>query len=360
MSLLFSPMKIKNQKIKNRIFVSPMCQYSAVDGLAQVWHLVHLGSFAKGGAGLVMFEATAVSPEGRISPGDLGLWNDQQALALKASVDFIHSQQSVSAIQLAHAGRKARTPVPWKMKGSSPLSIENMPTENEWPIFGPSALPYSEGSSVPLEMSGKDLERVKQQFVAAAKRADQIGIQVVEIHAAHGYLLHEFLSPLSNQRKDRYGGSLENRMRYPLEVVQSVRDVWPAEKPLFVRISATDWVQGGWDLEQSILFCQRLRELGVDLIDVSSGGLSPLQQLKVEPLYQTPFSAAIMKEAKIKTGAVGLITTAMEAETVLQKSAADVVFIGRQLLRDPHWPLRAAHELNVEIEWPQQYLRAKF
>lgn len=353
MSLLFSPLKIKSQNFRNRIFVSPMCQYSALEGVAQPWHLVHLGGFAKGGAGLVMMEASAISPEGRISPDDLGIWNQQQAESLKPIVEFIHSQNAVSAIQIAHAGRKAGTAVPWK--GSKPVPLG----EGGWIPPAPSALAYSEGYHTPKAMGATDLESIKQQFVEAARRADAIGIQVLELHMAHGYLLHEFLSPLSNQRADQYGGSLENRMRYPLEVLAAVRKVWPDSKPLFVRISASDWVSGGWELEQSVEFCKLLKIGGVDLVDVSSGGLSAMQTIPVEPLYQVPFAAEIMKKARIKTGAVGLITEPAQAERILQKSEADVVFIARELLRDPHWPLRAAASLESETEWPKQYLRAK-
>lgn len=330
-----------------------MCQYSALEGVAQTWHLVHLGGFAKGGAGLVMLEATAVSAEGRISPGDLGIWSNQQAEALRPIVDFIHSQNSVSSIQIAHAGRKASTGIPWEGGGPLPQG------QGGWETLAPSAIRFSDGYEVPKEMTAADLDLVKQQFVEAAKRSDQIGIQVLEVHAAHGYLMHQFLSPLSNQRKDDYGSSLENRMRFPLEVLRAVRSVWPDSKPLFVRISATDWVEGGWDLEQSLLFSQKLKEIGVDLIDVSSGGLSPLQKIPVEPLYQVPFAAQIMKSVKIKVGAVGLITTSGDAERILQRGQADVIFMARELLRDPQWPLRAARELQVNVEWPRQYQRAK-
>jgi 2,4-dienoyl-CoA reductase-like NADH-dependent reductase (Old Yellow Enzyme family) len=357
MSLLFSPIKIRDVKSKNRIFVSPMCQYSAVDGKAEPWHLVHLGGFAKGGAGLVMVEATAVSPAGRISPGDLGLWNQEQTEDLKPIVSFIHSQHSVSAIQLAHAGRKAGTGVPWTSPG--PLKMEN----GHWPLgsppLAPSPIPFAEGYCTPQEMNKDDLLAVKEQFVQASLRAQEAGFQVIEIHMAHGYLLHEFLSPITNHRSDEYGGSLENRIRYPLEVTKAVREIWPSEKPLFVRISATDWILGGWDLPQSIEFCKELKKIGVDLIDVSTGGISLQQQIPNEPLYQVPFAKEILREVRIKTGAVGLITDSGDAERILQKGEADVVFIGRELLRDPHWPLRAARELQATISWPNQYLRAK-
>lgn len=353
MTRLFSPISIRNLQIRNRIFVPPMCQYSAKDGIANNWHLVHLGGRASGGAGLVTLEATAVSAVGRISPGDLGLWNKQQAEALKPIVDFIHSQGSASAIQIAHAGRKASTDLAWK--GSVPLSEAN----GGWQVLGPSALPYEKGYPEPRAMTEEDIQNVIGEFEKSVELAQQAGFKIIEIHMAHGYLLHEFLSPISNQRTDQYGGSLENRMRFPLEVATRIRSLWPSSLPVFVRISATDWVEGGWDLNQSLRLCEELEKIGVDLIDVSSGGLSPLQNIPMGPSYQVPFSEAIRKHSKMLTGAVGLITEARQAESILRDGKADVVFMGRELLRNPHWPLIAAQELGAEAPWPLQYLRAK-
>lgn len=353
MARLFSPIQIRDLKIKNRIFVSPMCQYSSHDGLANNWHLVHLGSRATGGAGLVMTEATSISPEGRISPNDLGLWSEEHAQALKPITEFIHSQGAISAVQLAHAGRKAGTALPWK--GGQPLSDD----EGGWSVLGPSALAYNDKSRVPKEMDEKDIQKVISDFEKAAEFSKTAGFQVIEIHMAHGYLLHEFLSPLSNQRKDQYGGALENRMRLPLEIARRLRALWPAELPVLVRISASDWVEGGWDLQQSVILCSELKKIGIDLIDVSSGGLSPNQKIENRPNYQVPFSNEIRKKTGVLTGAVGLITEAQQAEDILSQGQADVVLLARELLRDPYWPLHAAHQLGAEIPWPSQYLRAK-
>ncbi len=321
--------------------------------MAQNWHLVHLGGFAVGGAALVMTEATAVSPEARISPDDLGLWSDDHARALKPVIEFIHSQAAVSAVQLAHAGRKASTASPWK--GAKPVA----PDKGGWIPVAPSALPYRVGYPTPTELNNEGLKKVENDFLQAAQRARSIGVQVIEVHMAHGYLFHEFLSPLSNHRHDSYGGSLENRMRFPLQVFEKLRAFWPSDLPVFVRISASDWVQGGWDLEQSVVLCRELKKRGADLIDVSSGGLSPEQKIENKPLYQVPFAEGVRQQADIPTGAVGLITQPEQAEQIITNKQADVIFLAREFLRDPHWPLRAAQKLGAEISWPVQYDRAK-
>jgi 2,4-dienoyl-CoA reductase-like NADH-dependent reductase (Old Yellow Enzyme family) len=353
MSKLFSPFTLRKIKFKNRIFVSPMCQYSSPDGMPTDWHLVHLGSRAVGGAALVMVEATAVSPEGRISPDDSGIWEDGHAEAFAQISRFILEQGAVPGIQLAHAGRKASTDAPWR--GGGPLG----PKERGWQPLAPSSIPFSDGFPLPREMTTKDIEAVLGRFIDAAKRSLAAGFQVVEIHSAHGYLLHEFLSPLSNQRADEYGGSLENRMRFPLRVARAIRDVWPGRFPVFVRISATDWVDGGWDLAQSIQFCIRLREMGIDLIDCSAGYLMPSVHIPEGPGYLTPFAAAIRREAKIATGTVGFITDPVQAEQIVATELADAVFLARQMLRDPYWPLHAAKTLGVDLPWPVQYARVK-
>lgn len=353
MSKLFSSFKLRGAEFRNRIFVAPMCQYSALDGLADTWHLVHLGSRATGGAGLVMVEATAVCAEGRISPYDLGLWNDRQAEALAPIACFIGEQGAVPAIQLAHAGRKAATDAPWLSGG--PLK----PGEGGWQVVAPSAVPFSHASPMPRELAAAELDAVVGSFVAAAKRALTAGFKVAEIHMAHGYLLHQFLSPLTNRRSDACGGSLENRMRLPLQVAQAVREVWPQELPLFVRISATDWVEGGWDLQQSIELCRRLKEIGVDFIDCSTAGLTPDAKIPAGPGFQTPFATAIRNETGIAVGTVGLITEPAQAEQIVATGLADVVLLARELLRDPYWPLHAARALGADVQWPRQYLRAK-
>jgi 2,4-dienoyl-CoA reductase-like NADH-dependent reductase (Old Yellow Enzyme family) len=353
-SQLFSTFKLRDVEFRNRVFVSPMCQYSSRDGLPNEWHFVHLGSRAVGGAGLVMVEATGVSPTGRISPGDTGIWSDEQARAFQPIAAFIKSQGAVPGIQLAHAGRKASTDVPWR--GGQPLTE----SEGGWQTLAPSALPFAEGHPIPHEMSGKDIQAVVEQFTDAARRSLDAGFEVIEIHMAHGYLLHEFLSPLSNRRRDEYGGSLEGRARFPLKVAEEVRRVCPSGLPLFVRISATDWAeeQGGWDLPQSIQFSRWLKELGVDLIDCSSGGLIPGVRIPVAPGYQTPFAAAIRKESGLATGAVGMITEPGQAEQIIANGEADAVFLARAMLRDPYWPLHAAKTLGVDVPWPVQYGRA--
>lgn len=353
MSLLFQPLTIRNIQLKNRIVVSPMCQYSATDGFANDWHLVHLGSRAVGGSGLIIMEATAVSPEGRISPGDLGIWKNEHIDFLKRITSFIETQGAVPAIQLAHAGRKASHHVPWK--GNKALT----PDEGAWQTVAPSAIPHTEGEPLPKAMTAEDIEKVKNYFSTATKRALQAGFKVVEIHAAHGYLLNEFMSPISNHRTDEYGGSFENRIRLLLEIVANTRNIIGEAMPLFVRISSTDWVAGGWDEEDSVQLAKILKDKGVDLIDCSSGGNSSEQKIPLVPMYQVQFAEKIKKEIGILTGAVGLITSAGEAEQILTNQQADLIILARQLLRDPYFPLHAAKELGDDIIWPVQYERAK-
>ncbi|MBI3479998.1 MAG: NADH:flavin oxidoreductase/NADH oxidase [Nitrosomonadales bacterium] len=353
MSQLFSRLKLRELEFRNRIFVSPMCQYSARDGIAQTWHQVHLGSRAVGGAGLVMVEATAVAPEGRISPYDLGLWSDRHAEALAPIARFIREQGAAPAIQLAHAGRKASSDAPWLSRNAL------TPKNGGWQVVAPSPAPFSPASPQPRELAAAELDGIVAAFVAAAKRSLAAGFEVAEIHMAHGYLLHEFLSPLSNRRNDAHGGSLENRARLPLQVVRAVRDIWPQRLPLFVRISATDWVEGGWDLGQSLQLCRWLKEAGVDLIDCSTGGLTPDAKIPAGPGFQTPFATAIRQHLGIAVGAVGLITAPEQAEHIVATGLADVVFLARELLRDPYWPLHAAHKLGAAVQWPVQYERAK-
>lgn len=351
---LFTPLKLRDVILRNRIAMSPMCQYSAVDGVANDWHYVHYGTRAVGGVGLVIVEATAVEPRGRITPYCLGLWDDGQVEPLARIVRFIESHGAVAGIQLAHAGRKASTNRPWKGGGPVP------PEEGGWNVVGPSPVPFLPDGPVPEPMTKRDMESIIDAFRQAAKRALAAGFRVAEVHAAHGYLLHEFLSPLSNRRDDEYGGSLENRMRFPLEVVRAVREVWPEEYPLFVRISATDWVPGGWDLDQSVAFAAELEKIGVDLVDCSSGGLSLEQKVQAGPGYQVPFAERIRREVGIATGAVGLITDPEQANGILAAGQADLILLGRVLLREPYWPLRAAAALGVDTGlWPPQYLRAK-
>jgi 2,4-dienoyl-CoA reductase-like NADH-dependent reductase (Old Yellow Enzyme family) len=352
-SKLFSPLTLRSVTFRNRVFVSPMCQYSSRDGMATDWHLVHLGSRAAGGAGLVIMEATAVSPEGRISPDDAGLWADAQADALAPIVRFIEEQGAVAGVQLAHAGRKASTDLPWR--GGGPLTE----SDRGWRPVAPSPIPFDEGHPVPLELSTADLNRLASSFAGAARRAARAGARVVEIHMAHGYLLHQFLSPLSNRRPDAFGGDLEGRMRFPLEVVRAVREAWPAGLPLFVRISATDWVDGGWDLAQSLVLARRLRDAGVDLVDCSSGGLVPHARIPAGPGFQVPFAEAVRRETGIATGAVGFITSPAQAEMIVATGEADAVLLAREMLRDPYWALHAADALGARIEWPRQYARAR-
>lgn len=349
---LFRPLCLREVQVPNRIAVSPMCQYSSEDGFANDWHLTHLGSRAVGGAGLVMTEATAVTPEGRISPRDLGLWKADHLPPLARCARFIRDQGAVAGIQLAHAGRKASVTPPWE--GGRRLA----PQEGGWEPVAPSARPFRPDDPAPRALDAADIESVVEAFTTAARRALDAGFQVVEVHAAHGYLLHEFLSPLSNWREDEYGGPFEHRIRLPLRVVQAVREVWPAALPVFVRISATDWVEGGWDLAQSVEFARRLRDVGVDLVDTSSGGTVPGAAIPTGPGYQVEFAARIRREAGIATGAVGLITRAEQADGIVAREEADLVLLARELLRDPYWPLRAARALGVKGRWPVQYLRA--
>jgi 2,4-dienoyl-CoA reductase-like NADH-dependent reductase (Old Yellow Enzyme family) len=355
MTHLFAPLDLRGTHLRNRIMVSPMCQYSVEeqDGVPTPWHLVHLGGLARGGAALVMAEATSVVPEGRISPQDTGLWSDEQARAWAPIVSFIQGQGAVAAIQLAHAGNKASTFRPWSGRGSVP------PAEGGWATVGPSATGYP-GYATPRALETEELPGVVAAFEAAARRALAAGFDVVEVHAAHGYLLHQFLSPLSNDRTDGYGGDLAARARLLLEVVAAVRAAWPADRALLVRISATDWVTGGHSLEDSVVVAGWLRELGVDLIDVSSGGVSPHQDISPGPGYQVHLSERIRQGAGIPTAAVGMITEPAQAEAILAQDAADMVALARVLLRDPQWPLRAAHELGADAPWPPQLLRGRF
>lgn len=352
MSKLFSPLTLRGIQLKNRIVISPMCQYSATDGFANDWHLVHLGSRATGGAALIIQEATATAPEGRISAADLGIWKDEHIDYLKRITTFLKQHGAVPGIQLAHAGRKASTSVPWI--GNKPVSV----ADGGWQTVAPSAIAFYEGA-VPEALDEAGIRKVIEDFEAAAKRSLAAGYEVIEVHAAHGYLLHQFLSPLSNQRTDAYGGSFDNRIRILLEVVRAVRNVLPDNLPLFVRVSATDWVPGGWDIEETIKLAAILKPLGVDLIDTSTGGLAPRVTIPLSPGYQVPFAARIRAEAGIATGAVGLITEAGHAEEILEKEYADLVLIARESLRDPNFPLHAALQLGDDIEWPDQYKRAK-
>jgi 2,4-dienoyl-CoA reductase-like NADH-dependent reductase (Old Yellow Enzyme family) len=351
---LFSPLELRTVSLRNRIAVSPMCQYSSVDGMANDWHLVHLGARAAGGAGLVLSEATAVEARGRISPADLGIWDDSHVEPLRRVTAFISSQGAVPGIQLAHAGRKASTAPPWAGGTVGPEA-------GGWTVVGPSPLPFGPGSPAPEPLDAAGLRQIVEAFAAAARRALAAGFRVVEIHAAHGYLLHSFLSPISNQREDAYGGDFEGRTRLLLETVEAVRAAWPDELPLLVRISATDWLQGGWDIDQSVELAHRLRALGVDLVDCSSGGLAPGAEIPLAPGYQVPFAERIRREAEIATGAVGLITEPAQADAIIREGRADLVLLARQLLREPSWPLRAAHELGHDAAelWPRQYLRAQ-
>ncbi|QJD94993.1 NADH:flavin oxidoreductase/NADH oxidase [Mucilaginibacter robiniae] len=356
MSNLFSPLKIKNIELKNRIVVSPMCEYSSTDGFANDWHLVHLGSMARGGAGLLITEATAVSPEGRITFADLGIWKNEQIEKLKQIVDFIEGQGAVAGIQLAHAGRKASHAQPWNERGKQIPSND----ENGWITVAPSAIPFTGGEEAPVALDKAGIEKIKDDFKAATIRSVQAGFKVAELHAAHGYLFHQFLSLMSNQRTDEYGGSFENRIRLLLEVLETVQQVWPKEYPLFVRISATDWTEGGWTPEESVKLSAVLKDKGVDLIDCSTGGNVPHANIPVGPGYQVQFAEQIRKETGIMTGAVGMITEARQADAIIQSGQADLVIIAREFLRDPHFPLRAAHELGQEVDWPVQYERAKW
>lgn len=350
---LFTTLQIKDITFKNRIAIAPMCQYSAVDGFANDWHLVHLGSRAIGGVGLIIQEASAVSPEGRISPEDLGIWKDEHIEKLQQINQFISGQNSVPGIQLAHAGRKASVSAPWN--GNKKLDA----TQGGWQTVAPSAIGFHDNEVAPVAMDNEAIQKVLSDFKKATKRAVQAGYKVVEIHAAHGYLLHQFLSPLSNVRTDNYGGSFENRIRLTLEVVEAVQTEWPSNLPLFVRISATDWADGGWNAAESVALSKILKEKGVDLIDVSSGALVSHQKIPVGPNYQVPFADQIKSQAGILTGAVGLITEAKQAEEIVASGKADMVLFARESLRDPNLALTFAHNLEAEIKWPKQYERAK-
>ena len=353
MAGLFDPLAIREVKFANRVFVSPMCQYSSHDGYANDWHFVHLGSRAVGGAGLVLTEATAVLPEGRISPQDLGIWANEHIEMVGRIVSFIHEQGSVAGMQLAHAGRKASTHRPWETPGAISES------EGGWKkVVAPSAVAFADTYPMPQALTTEGIQEVVSAFAAAARRACQAGFRVLEIHAAHGYLIHEFLSPLSNKRADNYGGSFANRTRLCREIVAAVRSTWPKELPLFVRISSTDWIEGAWDVDDSVKLARQLKPMGVDLIDCSSGGNVPHAKIPVGPGYQVAFAERIRREAEIRTGAVGMITSPVQAEHIIRTEQADAVIMAREFLRDPYWPLRAARELDEPIAWPVQYLRA--
>ncbi len=353
MNGVFTPLEIRSVRFRNRVAVSPMCQYSSQDGFANDWHLVHLGSRAVGGSALVMTEAAAVTPEGRISPQDLGIWKDEHVEMLARIVRFIGAQGAIAGMQLAHAGRKASTYRPWEGNGAVP------PARGGWVPVGPDAVAFRDGYAVPHAVTAEEIAAIVEAFAAAARRARDAGFGVIEIHAAHGYLLHEFLSPLSNHRKDAWGGSFENRIRIVCEVVAAIRREWPERLPLFIRISATDWVENGWDIEQSVELAQKIKSLGVDLVDCSSGGNVPRAPIPAGPGYQTPFAARIRREAGILTGAVGLITAPEQADQIIRTGEADMVLLARELLRDPYWPLHAAKLVHGEVAWPVQYVRAK-
>lgn len=353
MSILFSSLTIKSITFKNRIVVSPMCQYSSEDGFASDWHLVHLGSRAVGGAALIIQEATAVSPEGRISHGDMGIWKDEHIEKLKQITEFIHAHGSVAGIQLAHAGRKASFDKPW----ISDKQIQS--GEHAWQTVSASALPFRETDITPHALTAEEIKQVVNDFKDAAARSHKAGFKIIEIHAAHGYLINQFLSPLSNKREDEYGGSFENRIRFLLEIVAAIHTVWPADLPLFVRISATEWTEGGWSKDDSVRLAIILKEKGVDLIDASTGGNVPHVKIPVGPGYQVEFADAVRKEGGILSGAVGMITDAAQAEEILQQGSADLIIMARELLRDPYFPLHAAAALGEEIKWPEQYERAK-
>jgi 2,4-dienoyl-CoA reductase-like NADH-dependent reductase (Old Yellow Enzyme family) len=352
MSHLFDPLTLRGLTLANRIIVSPMCQYSSLDGLANDWHFVHLASRAVGGAALVFTEAAAVTAEGRISPQDLGIWHDVHGAALERAVRFIQTQGSAAGIQLAHAGRKGSTHRPWSGTGALPDE------EGGWQPIGPTVEPFAPNYPVPRAMTKADIAAIVDAFAQAARRALQTGFDVVEVHAAHGYLIHEFLSPLSNTRTDEYGGTFENRIRVCIEVVDAVRGVWPDDRPLFVRISATDWTDGGWTIEDAVALARRLRDRGVDLVDCSSGGNVAQAQIPLGPGYQVALAERVRRDAGIATGAVGLITTPEQANEIVASGRADCVLMAREMLRDPYWPLRAARELGQLVPWSSQYLRA--
>ncbi|GAB2889537.1 NADH:flavin oxidoreductase/NADH oxidase [Uliginosibacterium flavum] len=352
MSHLFSPLSLREITLPNRIAIPPMCTYSAENGMATDWHLAHLGSRASGGAGLIIAEATAVTPIGRISPRDLGLWDDAQIDPIARATRFIHQQGAIAGVQLAHAGRKGGSWVPGSGVGTMPVE------QGGWQLVAPSALAFGDGYATPLALDETGIQQIIADFSAAAQRALAAGYRVVEVHAAHGYLLHQFLSPLANRRSDEYGGSFENRTRLTREVVAAVRAVWPERLPLFVRLSATDWAEGGWSVEETVALSRILRDEGVDLIDTSSGGMLPVANMPLGPGYQTEFAERVRREAGIPTAAVGLITAAAQADHIIRTRQADLVLIGREALRDPYWPVHAAQALGLAASWPQQYLRA--
>lgn len=352
MSNLFDPLTLRGVTLRNRIAVSPMCQYSSTDGFATDWHMVHLGSRAVGGAAIVMTEASAVLPEGRISPQDLGIWDDRHIEMLARIAGFIHQHGALAGIQLAHAGRKASTYAPGRGDGAVPES------EGGWQVSGPSSDPFTDNYPKPQPLTLEGIHAVTEAFAQATRRARQAGFDIVEIHGAHGYLIHEFLSPFSNHRKDEYGGSFDNRTRLVREVVTAVRDAWPENLPLFLRISATDWEEGGWDPAQSVELARQVKTLGIDLVDCSSGGNLPHAAIPAGPGFQTPFAERIRQEAGILTGAVGFITSPQQADHIIRSGQADMVLLAREMLRDPYWPLRAARELGYPTSWPVQYLRA--
>ncbi len=349
---LFEPLALRSLTARNRIIVSPMCMYSAIDGVPQAWHQVHLGSRAVGGAAVVMAEATAVEARGRISPEDTGLWNDTQADAWTPMTAFIREQGAIAGIQLAHAGRKAGTRAPWRGRGQVALE------EGGWEAVAPSALAFAEADRPPQALSISDIDDLISAFRAAAQRALDCGFQLVEIHGAHGYLLHQFMSPLSNLRSDRYGGSFDNRIRLTLDVIRAVREVWPEKLPLLLRISATDWVEGGWDIEQSVQLSAQLKPLGVDMVDVSSGGLAAAAVINAGPGYQLAFAERIRRVSGMATAAVGMITEPAQADSIIRSGQADMVMLAREMLRDPYWPRRAARILGASITAPAQYERA--
>ncbi len=350
---LFQPLTIRDITFKNRLVVSPMCQYSSTDGFANDWHLVHLGSRAIGGAALIFTEATAVSPEGRISPYDLGIWKDEHIAILQKIVGFIHDNGSVAGIQLAHAGRKASKTEPWN--NDEPVPID----KGGWKTVAPSPIPFSSDSDTPYELGTQEIQQIVADFKAATQRALQAGFKIIEIHGAHGYLINEFLSPLSNKRTDEYGGTFENRIRFLLEVIAAIRSVWPAELPLFLRISATDWTDEGWTIEDSVRLANVVKYKGVDLIDCSSGGVVPGVKIPAGLSYQVPFSEEVRRSSGIFTGAVGIIVKSDQAESIISSGKADMIFMAREMLRDPYFPLRAARELGYDMKWPVQYERAK-
>jgi 2,4-dienoyl-CoA reductase-like NADH-dependent reductase (Old Yellow Enzyme family) len=354
MSALFSPIKLRDLALPNRIMVAPMCQYSADNGEANDWHFTHINTLALSGAAMFCIEATHVEAIGRITPGCLGLWNDATEAALKPILAAVRKHSNIAvAMQLAHAGRKGSSHRPWEGGQLIPVA------EGGWQTVGPSAVPHKEGETAPLALDAAGLVRIRDAFVAAARRAERLGIDAIELHGAHGYLLHQFLSPIANKRTDQYGGSLQNRMRYPLEVFDAIRAVFPADKPIGVKVSATDWVEGGWDLPQTIEFVEELKKRGVDWIDASSGGVSPLQKIPLSPGYQVPFAQGIRRATGVTTMAVGLITEAKQAEDIVASGNADMVALARGMLYDPRWGWHAAAELGGQVEAPPQYWRSQ-